>query len=624
MVTDIARNALGSSTSMNCETRNSTTTPCTVEANPCLYSEASSSLEDKDYALRLMRDQYGQLRVVILQSENGPCPLLAIMNFLLFRGTLCLASSIIDRGYIRNSEILQALFDIIFSLSSPSATESVPINSSRAYSRERTGLPTEKKVVQVLAQLPCLERGLDVNCRFADYQSFEYTQELAIFDLFNIPLVHGWVAAKTTPTRPLFGCLGNPQDYSYNEAVDCAARHSEVLLLMEEISTVLSLETVVLLPSTASMRSSHNDTPNEIDTQVEVPLCQKLSCAKSSKEASAYEGERRPSPECVPFDRPLLSGDTEQLPQIQTSNLEGDKRASLSVLEGADFSGNVSVDSADLLHLRFSRVVGVLQQLGLSPVYANDVALTIATYSLDAGRHNCSETNTLRDDELRGGLKGNSVLNESHRPLKVLLEHLWTVMLTLWELKNFYEHPLDKATDSERATGTDGPVPGACSKTATPFSLGEFLTDGWRVRQFLEDTAEQLTPTGLQQLRQGIPEGSFAVLFRSSHFTVIRRADAHIYQLVTDVGFADTRDVVWERLDDSYGTTTYFNIDLIPSALSLSNSTAKVNVRQHRAKDTNYRNSGVASSGELSVASHRRPPRQRTGKFRRPKNCRIM
>jgi hypothetical protein len=45
-----------------------------------------------------------------------------------------------------------------------------------------------------LSILPNLKSGLDVNVRFDHIHGFEPTAELAMFDLFHVDLVHGWVA----------------------------------------------------------------------------------------------------------------------------------------------------------------------------------------------------------------------------------------------------------------------------------------------------------------------------------------------------------------------------------------------------------------------------------------------
>jgi len=66
-----------------------------------------------------------------------------------------------------------------------------------------------------LDTLPRLNVGLDVNCRFGGPREFEYTSELAVFDLCDINLFHGWVVSKQDETAyKAFGSL------SYNQVVE--------------------------------------------------------------------------------------------------------------------------------------------------------------------------------------------------------------------------------------------------------------------------------------------------------------------------------------------------------------------------------------------------------------------
>lgn len=41
--------------------------------------------------------------------------------------------------------------------------------------------------------LPKLQYGMNVNVKFTGIKAFEFTQELIVFDLLNIRLVHGWL-----------------------------------------------------------------------------------------------------------------------------------------------------------------------------------------------------------------------------------------------------------------------------------------------------------------------------------------------------------------------------------------------------------------------------------------------
>lgn len=45
----------------------------------------------------------------------------------------------------------------------------------------------------VIKLLPRLQYGLDVNVRFNSVRGFEFTEEMAAFDLTGITLLHGWV-----------------------------------------------------------------------------------------------------------------------------------------------------------------------------------------------------------------------------------------------------------------------------------------------------------------------------------------------------------------------------------------------------------------------------------------------
>lgn len=41
--------------------------------------------------------------------------------------------------------------------------------------------------------LPRLQYGLDVNVRFNNIRGFEFTEEMAAFDMSGVTLLHGWI-----------------------------------------------------------------------------------------------------------------------------------------------------------------------------------------------------------------------------------------------------------------------------------------------------------------------------------------------------------------------------------------------------------------------------------------------
>lgn len=81
------------------------------------------------------------------------------------------------------------------------------------------------------------------------------------------------------------------------------------------------------------------------------------------------------------------------------------------------------------------------------------------------------------------------------------------------------------------------------------------------VADFLENNPTQMTVYGLHVLHETLREGETAVLFRNSHFHVIRKHRKEIYTLVTDVGFLNELNTVWEKLSDISGDSVFFTGD---------------------------------------------------------------
>lgn len=77
--------------------------------------------------------------------------------------------------------------------------------------------------------------------------------------------------------------------------------------------------------------------------------------------------------------------------------------------------------------------------------------------------------------------------------------------------------------------------------------------------QFLEATATQLTCHGLCELNAALENGEMAVLFRNNHFSVIFKYKEVLCQLVTDQGFLEEKQVVWETLSTIFGDETFLD-----------------------------------------------------------------
>ena len=101
------------------------------------------------------------------------------------------------------------------------------------------------------------------------------------------------------------------------------------------------------------------------------------------------------------------------------------------------------------------------------------------------------------------------------------------------------------------------------------------LTDAeenmWRdinsIKTFLTTFPTQLTPGGLEAVQESIRSGSFAIMFRNDHFSTIYKhpESGQLLTLITDAGYADRDEIIWESLVDVNGKhNEFFSGDFMP------------------------------------------------------------
>ncbi|XP_047460680.1 ubiquitin carboxyl-terminal hydrolase MINDY-1 isoform X1 [Mugil cephalus] len=136
---------------------------------------------------------------IITQSENGPCPLLAIMNTLFLRWKAELPA---QTEVVTTEDLMAHLGECVLSVTPREKTDGMELNF-------------QQNMSDAMAVLPKLSTGLDVNVRFTGVSDFEYTPECIVFDLLDIPLYHGWLVDPQSPeTVAAVGKL------SYNQLVE--------------------------------------------------------------------------------------------------------------------------------------------------------------------------------------------------------------------------------------------------------------------------------------------------------------------------------------------------------------------------------------------------------------------
>ena len=80
------------------------------------------------------------------------------------------------------------------------------------------------------------------------------------------------------------------------------------------------------------------------------------------------------------------------------------------------------------------------------------------------------------------------------------------------------------------------------------------------VKQFLSSYPTQLTTYGLSVITESLFPGGFAIMFRNDHFsTIYKHPDSgQLFTLITDAGYQDKDEVIWESLNDITGKNSEF------------------------------------------------------------------
>eukprot|EP01080_Neovahlkampfia_damariscottae_P009045 gene9045-1142_t len=144
---------------------------------------------------------------ILLQNENGPCSLISIVNILLIRNSKIVSAIPRNNLPISQEEIISILVDYILQKNLPNCDELIEILSNST-------------------------KGININIKFKDINSFEYTKEIDIFDVFGVSIVHGWLI---DPQDELL--YSKLYDTSYNQVIEkLIESHDDELKLFLESS----------------------------------------------------------------------------------------------------------------------------------------------------------------------------------------------------------------------------------------------------------------------------------------------------------------------------------------------------------------------------------------------------
>ena len=195
-------------------------------------------------------------RQILLQNENGPCPLLAAANALLLKGLIELPAHC-----IRNS--VASLEDVTNML----ANRAMHNHADQAHF-----------VDELMHHIPRFQYGMDVNPKFTDgISGYEYTSELTAFDMLQVKLVHGWLVDPHQ--EETFTALGSK---TYNEVVEWVIKGNEASgeleKLQKELNELMTKQQTLqidLLDDDSTQNVEAIDLRQELSKK---ELCQDINC----------------------------------------------------------------------------------------------------------------------------------------------------------------------------------------------------------------------------------------------------------------------------------------------------------------------------------------------------------
>ncbi|KAL4298424.1 hypothetical protein GQ457_12G001080 [Hibiscus cannabinus] len=557
----------------------------------------------------------GRTTPIILQNDNGPCPLLAICNVLLLRNNLNLSPDVAE---VSQEKLLSLVAERL-------------IDSNSNVNNKDAGFVKnqQQNIADAIDLLPRLATGIDVNIKFRRIDDFEFTPECAIFDLLDIPLYHGWIV--------------DPQDYETAGAIGSKSYNSimEQLVALETRNMEVSLKNssedyVDFAAATAatlgvpspnlSKTRSFDESPRsasdqqmlgkgDLEEEAELLRVLKLSevespasvgglgsldersCSKNLVSVDAQEGDRGVGNKSRHQHEPSFSDDRtslsngnsskgcfETLRGEESQKTDGTNQISSYVKSEVTLSNNEveKSNNVEKMAIKGSSADDLLQVEGVVPI-----SLAKDTTTID-GNVEASQ----------GGEKieiQSSTASDAHDILDNVNGRDSTVVSSIF---------LQKASSDSSSDGIQNvDVPEAFSSSldgSEPIYEGEecildsvttyenrepiyegevilakqsdnFAVEGCSVRSkeeitprqgemianFLKNNANQLTINGLFCLRDGLKERELCVFFRNNHFSTMFKYEGELYLLATDQGYLNQPDLVWEKLNEVNGNTLF-------------------------------------------------------------------
>lgn len=561
----------------------------------------------------------GRTTPIILQNENGPCPLLAICNVLLLKNNLALSPDVAE---VSQEKLLGLVAERLIDSNSNVNNKDVGFLENQ-----------QQNIADAIDLLPLLATGIDVNTKFRRIDDFEFTRECTIFDLLDIPLYHGWIV--------------DPQDSDTTNAIGSKSYNT----LMEEL---VSLET----------RNQVHDNNYEEDS-VDFAAATAATLGVPSPSLSrgiSFDDSPQCAPDCHIRTKSNMEEKPEKLGVLELS--EGELKAPSDDIKdlAIGFNGSVCLKTSDTAvltdelghvdneskephslehqitedHNAFSNSIGkVLSQVtacGETVSSKTDEENSISA-SLSEKTVTCEDS---KDTVVIGGInsfgqreniefgstrqdapcsvefpstsniedpvsKDEQYINRSYSdghvisngPNELEVTELSTPVAQA-DSDLSRSQPIELASVVASSADNSEPIyegeecildsTVAVHQDREPIYEGEVVLaeqvekstgdddkgssmnkitnkQGDLIRNFLNSNASQLTIFGLFLLQEGLKERELGVFFRNNHFNTMFKFDGQLYILATDQGYINQPDLVWEKLNEVNGNTVFMTGD---------------------------------------------------------------
>ncbi|XP_031477739.1 uncharacterized protein LOC116248869 isoform X1 [Nymphaea colorata] len=542
---------------------------------------------------------------IILQNDNGPCPLLAICNVLSLRNSL---NANWDASEIPQQRLLHLVGERLLDTNNAE-------NKDAGYMKNQ-----QQNIADAFELVPSLATGIDVNVRFRNIHDFEFTPVCAIFDLLEIDLVHGWIIdPQDADTASAIGSNSyntlmeklvaleasniQKESTSQEDCVDFAAATTATLGVpspclsrlrsFEEPPIAVSLhenkrkgdveeveqlmKVLELSKSDASVTTDGHLSPESLDVP-QTPEDPKAGEDQRPSEAEEHNQEEctilsasfsgGSSSETTPEATILLAQKSSESCPVQTSENHvglvpsGENGTTNESFHDEPFcfpdSSDACPDSTCKIHLCGSpkeQETLTDPENFLNPCnktsnsnFPSVVADTNTDSSVTDGEHDLADVPM----DATSSLDGSEPIYEGE-------DFVQDAGLAMYESPEpMYEGEmiLAKQADREKEDGCsrqsidEDPQPNHGSTSPTP-------REGELIRNFLTNNASQLTIYGLFCLQEHLKEHSLCVFFRNNHFSTMFKHEGQLYLLATDQGYINQPDLVWEKLNEVNGDTVF-------------------------------------------------------------------